>query len=118
MAEVTITNGAANFRPDHSERSILKSTHPRRIDRVVEARPSAPRVVFCAGVKKLGLASAAAVDPRTLLIEIRTRKGTLRAVLAQDPIFIRRQKRAPLFFRTFNLDRKSTRLNSSHVRIS
>jgi hypothetical protein len=95
MPEMPVAGGAADFRSAHPEGAILELAHGIRPDGLEETRPAASGIEFRIRDEERILACCTAVKSWTLLMKMRTRAGTLRAVLAQDLVLFGREPVAP-----------------------
>src|SRR5262245_39796569 len=94
MAEMAAAAAAMHLGPGHAVGAILGGADGV-LQRLKEARPSGAALELGVGRKQRQVATGAGKNPLAMLLQKRARPGSLRALIAQDLILLRRQLCAP-----------------------
>jgi hypothetical protein len=97
VAKVAVTMRRSHFGPDHAEARIGELAYIRGFNRLGEARPAAPGLIFVGGCEQ-GLAGHDIdVDAGILVAQILARAGPFGAALLRHPIFFGGERGERLF---------------------
>src|SRR3954469_14969930 len=94
MTHMAAASAAMHLDPRHAIGAVLGAAE-RVLERLEEARPARSAVELGVGGKQRQVAAGAGEYALAMLLQERARPRTLRAVLAQDLVLLRRQLRAP-----------------------
>ena len=95
MAEMGLAVGAADLGTRHEVRTVHMLGDGAGLQRLVETRPARAGIIFRLGAEKRLAAGDAFVDAVLLVVEVRAGERVLGAVLAGNPVFLRRKLLAP-----------------------
>src|SRR5262249_6561433 len=103
VAEVGVTAAAQRLGADHGPAPVALRGDVFRADRLVEARPTGPRIEFGRGIEQRLPAADADVHPVLVVVPVCAAKGPLRGLLARHIVLLRGELLAPLPIALLNL---------------
>src|SRR6202022_3707114 len=103
VAEMAAATAAVNFGPQYPESPVF-GLADGVVERLVKTRPAGAALEFRLRREQRQVAAGTGEDALAMLLEQRARSRPLGALLAQNLILLRRQRRAPFRIGLFYLD--------------